>query len=180
MAIAINLLKNRHTLSERDYQKEQKYFQTALILVVVVVVLSLAVSIWRYLLIRRLSSVEVRAANATRQLAGLTTANASQVYLKSRLKLISSFLDDRTIARQAFQRVFSLDIPGAVVTSASFVDDTKLSMQVQASNVLTLSSVVDYFSEDTGFFIQVVSGGVTRQADGKYQVDLLLTIPKGS
>lgn len=178
MSIKINLLKNRHTLSEAEYQRELKYYKYSMIVAVAVVVITTAVSIWQFVLTRQLNSLEAKIGKSTQELLGLSEANAKQVYLKSRLKLITSFLNDRSIARQSLQRIFSIDIPGVSVSGARFESENVIHMQALAEDILAFTKLVDYFEQDSDFFIQVVSRGISRQQDGKYQMDLLLTIPK--
>lgn len=179
MPVKINLLKNRHTLSEAEYQRERQYYRYALTGLTMAVVVTLAVSIWQFILTRQLNSLEETIGQSTQKLVGLAEANAKQIYLKSRLKLITAFLDDRTVARQSIQRVFSISVPGVSVSSATFESDSVLRIQATATDVLSFSNLVDYLQNDTDFFLQVVSRGVTRLQDGTYQMDLALTIPKG-
>lgn len=179
MVVTINLIKNRHTLSEVEYQRERKYYRYATIGLVVAVVVTVAVSIWQFVLTRELKGLEESIGNSTKELAGLADANAKQIYLKSRLKLITSFLDDRSVARQALQRVFSITIPGVSVSGANFESESVLSIQITASDVISLSQFLDYLTNDNDFFIQSVSRGISRLQDGKYQMNVSLTIPKG-
>jgi len=178
MALAVNLIKNRHSLSEKDYKREREVFRYSMVGLVIVVVITLAVSIWQFVLTTELNKVEVSITNSTKELQELSEANAMQVYLKSRLKLITSFLDDRSVSREALQRVFSLDIPGVDVVGASFESDTTISVQAKANDVISFERLIEYVSNENDFFIQVVSQNVTRSEDGAYQMDILLTIPK--
>jgi cytoskeletal protein RodZ len=179
MAVAINLLKNRHTLSEAEYQKERKYYSYTVMLAVFAVVVTVAVSVWQFVLTRQFNSLEKSIAKSAQELVGLSQANAKQIYLKSRLKLITSFLDERSIARQSLQRVFSLAIPGVSIHGANFESDSVLNVQLVADDILALTELTNYFETDNEFFLQVVNRGITRQQDGKYQMDVSLTIPKG-
>jgi cytoskeletal protein RodZ len=178
MAIKVNLIKNRHTLSEAEYQKESQYYRWSIIAVVMVVVVTLAVSLWNFVLTYQMDTLEKQITSSNKQMQSLTEASAKQIYLKSRLKLITSFLDERTVSRQALQKVFSIDIPGINITAASFEGDNTLAVQATAQNAQNLSDMAHYFSSDDGFFLQVVSKAVTRLEDGSYQMDLLLTLPK--
>lgn len=179
MAVTINLLKNRHTLSEAEYQRERNFYRYAMLSLVMVMVVTVAISIWQLVLSRELASLESSIGASTKELAGLSSANAKQIYLKSRLKLITAFLDDRSVARQALQRIFSINIPGVSVSGASFESESVLSVQATANDVLSLSQLIDYLTNDNDFFLQIVSRGITRLPDGKYQMDVSLTIPKG-
>lgn len=176
--LSINLLKNRHTLSEREYQREQEMYKYSLIGLVVAVVVTLAVVSYQLILAGKLKKIEATIATATAQLAGYTDANAKQIYLKSRLKLISSFLDARSISREALQNVFSINIPGVVLSGVNFEADNVVSVNFTADDVLVMSGLLDYLQQDNGFFVQAVSEGITRSAEGKYQLQARLTIPE--
>lgn len=178
MPLKINLIKNRHTLSEKDYQRERTYFRYASIFAVTVTVITVAVSLWQFVLTRELSQIENSITTATQQLQGFAEANAKQIYLKSRLKLISSFLDDREVARQAIQKVFSIQIPGVSISGLSFETENTLDIQATAHDVLAFGQLIDYVSRDDGFFLQIISRNVTRNESGEYVMNLLLTIPK--
>ena len=178
MPIKINLIKNRHTLSEAEYQRERAYFRMATIAMAVVTVITLAVALWQFVLTTQLNSIESSVSKSTKQLQGLSQASAKQIYLKSRLKLITAFLDDRSVARQSLQNVFSISIPGVTITGASFESDNVLRISANAADVNVLTHLVDYLSTDDGFFLQAVSRGISRSADGTYQLEVALTIPK--
>lgn len=178
MAISINLLKNRHTLSEKEYKQEQSYFRYAMMATVLVVVITLAVSIWQFILTRQLDKVEQEITQSTSQMQTLSEANARQIYLKSRLRLITAFLDDRAVSRQALQSVFSIDLPDVIISGASFESDDVLKIQATARSVESFNALTEYVASGNDFFIQVVSEGVNRLQDGSYQMNLLLTIPK--
>jgi hypothetical protein len=177
--VSVNLLKNHRTLSERDYLRERQMLRLSVLVMVVVVFISIALSIWNFLLSRRLLSIEEAISTASREMQGLTEANAQQIYLKSRLKLITTFLDERSISREALQSVFSLNIPGATISSAAFLSDSIIAVQVTARSASILNDVISYYQGDSSFFTQVVSRGVSRAKDGTYQLELELTIPKG-
>lgn len=176
--LKINLLKSRHTLSEREYLREQQWYRYSLIGLVVVVVVALAAVGYQLILGSRLAAVEDGISQATRELAGYTDANAKQIYLKSRLNLISAFLDSRSVSREALQNVFSITIPGVVLTGVKFGDDNLVLAQFEADNAVVLAGLVDYLQADNQFFVQAVSRGVTRSDKGKYRMETELTIPK--
>lgn len=175
----VNLLKNRPTLSEKDYRREQTIFRLTVLSLVVVVFVTAALSIWNFLLSRKLGTIESSITKTSGEMKGLAEANAQQVYLKSRLKLISSFLDERSVSRESMQRVFSLAIPGATISAMSFISETVIGVQVVAQNIQTLNEVVTYYQTDSSFFSQVVSRGISRGKGGTYQLELEFTIPKG-
>lgn len=179
MAVNVNLIKNRHSISEAEYQKERLLFRSATILAVVVVVITLAVSIWQFILTVTLNRIETEVEASSRELQSLSEASAMQIYLKSRLNLITSFLDDRSISREAMQKVFAVDIPGVTISGLSFEDDNLISLRATATSVLAFSQLVDFVSQRNDFFLQVVSQGVSRSEDGNYEMTLLLTLPKG-
>lgn len=175
--VSVNLLKNRRTLSEHDYIQEQKVLKSSVLALVVCVFVVIALSIWNYLLSNKLAGIESAIASSSRDMQGLTAANAQQIYLKSRLKLITAFLDDRSLSRQSLQTIFSLSIPGATITSAAFLTDNVIAIQVDSASITVLNDVVAYYQADSTFFTQVVSRGVTRTKDGGYELQLELTIP---
>ena len=176
--ISINLLKNRYTLSEKEYLRERKIFFYVIVASAVLAVITVAISFWQLVLTRRVSGLEQKIAEDTEQLAMLTEASAKQIYLKSRLKYISSFLEGRSVAREAIQHVFSLSIPVISVTSTTFSSVTEMLVQVSSDNASTLGEAIKYFSEDTRFFLQAVSRGISRTEDGSYRMELVLTVPK--
>ncbi len=179
MPVKINLLKNRHTLSEVEYRREAAYFRYAVMAAVFVVIITVAVSVWQFILTRQLNSLESEISKSSKELAGLTSANAKQIYLKSRLKLISDFLDDRSVARQSLQKIFSLSIPGVTVSGVRFDSEGTIDLQATAKDIISLSGLIDYLESENDFFLQVVSRGITRMQDGQYQMDVSLTIPRG-
>lgn len=179
MAIAINLLKDKYALSEEDFQKEKKFLQYSVVFFVVVTVVTSALGLWTIFLANRLSGIETRIAVATKELASLTDASAEQLYLKSRLQLITSFLDNRSVEREALQKIFSTSIPGVVVSGVKFESDSTILVQLTATDAETFSNAITSFGKSSNFFTQVVNRGVTKGQDGTYQVQLLLTIPRG-
>lgn len=180
MATKINLLKDSPTLSDQNYEKERDYFRYSIICAILVIVIMLAGFIWQYVLTTRFENTENRITEINKQLIGLTDANAQQIYLKSRLKLIEQFLSDRSVSREAIQKVFSLTIPGVIVSGVSFEDNNVMTLQTESDDVLSFANLVDYFSQDTDFFLQVVSRGVSRTDEGLYQMQLSLVLPGGS
>lgn len=177
--VKTNLLKKRQTLSEKDYQKEQGYLRSSVVGFVVVVIMVVAVSIWNFVVTRRLANLEQAMAVASREMQGLAEASVQQVYLKSRLQLVTGFLAERSLARESLQTVFNTSIPGTHLAGVNFESDSVLGVQFRADNSESLEQMVDYFSRDGGYFTQVVSRGITKTQDGNYLLSLALTVPKG-
>jgi len=177
--VRTNLLKNRRTLSEKDYQKERGYLRYSVVGMVIVIVMVVALSIWNLFLAGKMSRIEQSIESASKEMEGLVQANAQQVYLKSRLSLITDFLDSRTQARESLQKVLSTSIDGTHVSGVAFEDENTLSVQYTADAHTPLSSLLSYYEKDTDYFVQVTSGGISRTKDGKYQLALSLTLPKG-
>lgn len=177
--VVTNLLKNRRTLSEGEYQRERAILRYSVLGLVVVVVLVLAMSLWILLLTSRLSEVESGIVKASNEMEGLVEANAKQVYLKSRLNLVTDFLGSREMARESLQKLFSTQIEGTHLAGAVFEDEISLAASYVAQEIFALERLLEYYQEDTEYFVQVVSRGITRTRDGNYQVSLLLTLPKG-
>lgn len=180
MSTTINFLKNIPTLSERDYKKEKVYLKYAIIGLIVVGIVMLAAFVWQIILVKRLETIEDRIETSNKQLIGLADANAQQIYLKSRLQLIKKSLSDRSIAREAVQKVFSLNIPGVTVSGAAFESGNLMQLQTKADDVLSFANLIDYLNQDSDFFLQTVSKGVSRSEDGEYQMEIVLTLPKES
>lgn len=153
-------------------------YKNSLIALVVAVVITIAVVSWQVILSVRLKGIETEISSLTTELAGLADANAKQIYLKSRLKLIADFLDQRKVARQALQRVFSISSEGVIVSGATFESEQVMAVQFSAQDVFALERLLDLLGEDTGFYLQVVSKGISRVEDGGYQLDVLMTIPQ--
>ncbi len=177
--IRTNLLKNRRTLSEKEYQKERNYFRWAIFALVVVVVGVLALSIWNLVLTRKLSGIEGELTKSSKELQGLSAASAQQVYLKSRLKLVTGFLAERSVDRESLQKIFSANIDGAHVTGVSFESDSQIAVSYIAKATSSLDLLLNYYESDTGYFTQAVSKGITRSPDKSYQMTVLLTMPGG-
>lgn len=178
--IRTNLLKRRQVLSEKDYQRERSALRWSVVGIVVVVVVIMAFSVWDFMLSRQLSGIQTDITNLNGQMQGLVTASAQQIYLKSRLSLVTRFLSDRSLVRDGLQRVFSTSIPGTHVSGVSFVAPTVMSLQVQANAITSLSNVLNYYQTDTGYFTQVVSRGMSRVKDGSYILSMELTLPVGN
>lgn len=177
--VSTNLLKNRRTLSEKDYQRERNGLRYSIIGLVVVVVVVISLSAWNLFLTSKLSGIERGITAASAEMEGLVQANAQQVYLKSRLSLITNFLSSRATTRESLQKVLSTEIPGTHIAGASFIDETTLSVQYSADESKALSGLLRYYQSDTDYFTQVVSNGLTRTKEGNYQLSLALTLPKG-
>lgn len=173
----INLLKTRRVLSEKEYLAERGYLRISIVALLIVLFIVVAMASWNFILSNKLAQVEKGIATATKEMQNLTEANAQQLYLKSRLNLISGFLSDRSLSREALQQVLSINIPGVNIGGVSNVAENELEVKVDASDAFSLIEAVNYYKNDNKFFIQVVSKGITRDAEGKYQLSLILTIP---
>jgi len=177
--VKTNLLKKRQTLSEKEYQKEQSYLRWSILGFVMVVIIVVAISVWNYFLTRQLSEIEEALTNSSREMQGLAEASAQQVYLKSRLQLVTGFLADRSLARESLQKVFNINVPGTNLAGVTFESDAILAVQFGANDSSSLQQLLNYFEFDTGYFTQVVSRGITKSKDGKYLLSLALSLPKG-
>lgn len=178
--VRTNLLKNRRTLSEKDYQKGKDTLKWSVISLVVVVIMVVAISVWNFVLTSKLSSIDKATKEASKEMQGLTQASAQQVYLKSRLQLVTNFLSGRTLARESLQKIFTTTIPGVHIAGVTFESETILGVQYVSDSSAVLKDLLDYYSTDTGYFTQVVSRGLSRQKEGTYQMSLALTLPKGT
>lgn len=176
--VRTNLLKNRHTLSEKEYQSERNYLRMSVMALIGTVVVVVAISIWNLVLSNQLAELEKSITTASKEMQGLTQASAQQVYLKSRLQLLTSFLSNRSVVRESLQRIFTTSIPGTHVSGVSYESETVIGLQYSADNASALNQLLTYYEADNGYFTQVVSHGLTRSKDG-YQLSLSLTIPKG-
>ena len=177
--IKVNLLKNRHSLSEKEYEQERRYLRYSVMGVISVVVMVVALSVWSLVLTRNLAGIEQSITAASKQMQGLVQASAQQVYLKSRLQLVTGFLNDKSLTRESLQKIFSTSIGGAHVGAVTFENDSVIDVQYVASNPGSLKNLVSYYENDTGYFIQAVSRGLSRSKDGSYQLTVALTLPKG-
>ncbi len=177
--VRTNLLKNRHTLSEKDYQRERQILKSSVITIVTIVVVVVAISVWNLVLTQKLSTIEKALTESSKEMQGLTTASAQQVYLKSRLNLVTGFLNERSVARESLQKVFSTDIAGVHVGAVAFESENVLSIEYQATSTASLDKLIAYYEKDTDYFTQVTTSGLTRSKDGVYQMNVNLTLPKG-
>ncbi|MFZ2199921.1 MAG: hypothetical protein WAV40_03985 [Microgenomates group bacterium] len=180
LEIKTNLLKNRKSLSEKDYQKERNYLRMSIVSLVLVVVIVMALSIWNLVLSTKLKTITTSLTAMNQEMQGLTEASAQQIYLKSRLNLLSGFLSSRSDARKSLERVLSTDIPGTHISQLAFVDDTTLGVSYVANSPTYLKDLLSYYETDTGYFAQVVNKGISRSQDNTYQISLLLALPKGA
>lgn len=176
--VRTNLLKNRRTLSEKDYQKERDYLQKSIIGLVVVVVVVVAISAWNLFLTSKLSGIEKAVTAASKELQGLSLASAQQVYLKSRLALVTGFLSERSTTRESLQKVLSTEVVGSHVSGLSFEDDLVLGVDYISDNITTLNDLLKFYQADTNYYTQVVSKGISRAKDGTYKLSLSLSLPK--
>lgn len=178
--VRTNLLKNRPTLSEKDYQKEQKYLRWSVTSSVFVVVVVIALSIWNLVLSSQLSKIEQSLASKLKDMQGLTKASSQQIYLKSRLNLVTGFLKGRSFVRESLQKILSINIADTHIVDLSFISETTMSVQYNATNASSLKELLSFYETNTDYFTQVVSRGITRSADGTYQIAMELTMPKDS
>jgi hypothetical protein len=177
--VRTNLLKNRQTLSEKDYQKEKNLLRLGVVGLVVVVVVVVAMSIWNLVLTSKMSRIDREFGATSKEMQGLVQASAQQVYLKSRLKLITGFLAERSTTRESLQKVFSTDIAGTHIASVSFEGESGLGLQYVADSTAPLKELLAYYEADTGYYTQAVSNGLSRSNNGTYQITIFLTLPKG-
>ncbi len=173
----VNLLKNRRVLSEKDYLREKKFLQSSIIGLVVIVFVTVAMAIWNLVLSQRLKGIEEKITKASSVMQGLSEANAEQVYVKNRLSLIGNFLDDQSIARESLQKVLSLSLPGVTIGGMSFLSENEISLSVSADSQPALKEAIAYYEQKDSYFPQVVSQGVSRSKEGKYEMKLVLTLP---
>lgn len=177
--VSTNLLKNRRTLSEKEYQRERQILRYSVFGLIVVVVIVISLSVWNLFLTSKLSGIERGITAASSEMEGLVEANAQQVYLKSRLSLITDFLSSRATTRESLQKILSTEIPGTHISGVAFIDESTLSVQYTADESTALSGLLSYYEADTDYFTQVVSSGLTRSKEGTYQLSLALSLPKG-
>ena len=176
--VRTNLLKNRHTLSEKEYQRERNFLRQSMIGFIVVFVVLIGLSAWNFVLSSKLANIEKAITSSTKDMQGLIQASAKQVYLKSRLQLVTGFLADRSLVRESLQKIFAVNIAGTHVAGMTFESENTLAVTYEAESVSTLNDLIKYYETDTGYFVQAVSRGVNRSKEGKYQVALALTLPK--
>ncbi len=173
----VNLLKNRRVLSEKDYLREKKFLQGAVIGTIIVVFVTVAMAIWNFALSQRLNGIETEITQTSAQLQGLAEANAEQVYVKNRLGLIGNFLDEQAVARESLQKILALALPGVAIGGLTFESENEIVITVSAETQSALGAALSYYQDSESYFPQVVSQGVTRNMDGSYSIKLLLTLP---
>jgi hypothetical protein len=176
--VRTNLLKNRHTLTEKEYQQERNYLRWSVVGLISVVVVVVAISLWNLVLTRQLASIEQAMTTTSKEMQGLVQASAQQVYLKSRLQLVTGFLSNRSVSRESLQKIFTTAISGSHISAVSFEGDTVLGVQYESDSSTALAELLNYYEFDNGYFTQAVSRGITRSKDGGYQLSLALTLPK--
>lgn len=177
--IRTNLLRNRRSLSEKEYQQERSYLRYSIVGMVIVVLVVVAFAIWNFVLNIKLTKIDTSLKAANKEMQGLVQASTEQIYLKTRLSLLTGFLSSRADARTSLEKVLSTEIPGTHISKLAFEDDITLGVSYVASSSADLNKLLSYYEEDTGYFTQIVNKGVGRQEDDTYQISLLLTLPKG-
>lgn len=177
--IQTNLLKNRQTLNEKDYQQERKLLRYSILGLIVTVIVIVSLSSWNLVLTSRMSKIEHQLLATTKEMQGLVQASAQQVYLKSRLKLVTGFLADRSLTRESLQKIFATSITGTHVTGVAFEEENIIEVEYTSENVQSLAKLLAYYQTDTDYFTQAVSKGIMRNKDQRYQMTLSLTLPKG-
>lgn len=175
--IKINLLKNRPTLSEGEYQRERKAMWYSIMGLIVVAILVVSMSVWSVVLSSRASRIERTITQSSKEIQNLVEANANQVYLKGRLQLITDYLQKRSRVRQALEHILANEVEGTHVNSVAFIEENVIRLQLEADDNLVLNEVLAYYQRENGYFTQVVSRGVTRSREGTYQLTLEMTIP---
>lgn len=173
----INLLKDRRVLTEKEYTRERNILRQAIVILAVTLVVTIAITMWYLMLAKRLSDIESSIAKSSKELSGLAQANAEQIYIKNRLQLISGFLTDRKVAREALQQVLSLSIPGVTIGGISTEDDGTIIVGVKADNIEALSSAIAYYKTENNFFTQAVNRGIIRDKYGVYTMNVGLQVP---
>jgi len=177
--VRTNLLKNRQILSEKDYQKERDLLRMSVIGLIIVVIVVIALSIWSLVLTTQLSRTDAAVKKVAVEIQGLAQASAQQIYLKSRLQLVTGFLSGRSVTRESLQKIFSTNISGVHISRVSFDANANLEVQYTANSRMPLEELLSYYEHDTGYFTQTVSKGLSRDKDGVYQISLSLKLPKG-
>ena len=176
--VRTNLLKNRRTLSEKDYQKERSLLQKSVVGIVVAAVIVVSLSVWNLFLANKLSGIETAVTAASKELQGLSQASAQQSYLKSRLNLVTGFLGERTDARESLQKILAINVGGSHLSGLSFENESMLGVEYVSTNITALNDLLKYYQSDTGYFTQVVSRGINRSQDGSYKLTMSLSLPK--
>lgn len=177
MELGINLLKKPTGLTQSQYELEEKLLRSSVVVFLVIVVISIALFAWQLITTAQLNNTKREIETTERQLVGLKDASDKQLYIKKRLELIGEFLNSRVNTREAIQQVFSIDVDGVTISSASFEDEKTITMTVSAVNVLALDEVYAYFEQRDLFFPQIINRGVSRTDEGDYTMTLELTIP---
>lgn len=175
--IKINLLKNRPTLSESEYQRERKVLWYSIMGLIVVAILVVAMSVWSVVLTSRAARIERTITQSSKEIQNLVEANANQVYLKGRLQLITDYLQKRSRVRQALEHILANEVGGTHINSVAFIEENVIRLQLEADDNLVFNEVLAYYQRENGYFTQVVSRGVTRSREGTYQLTLEMTIP---
>jgi len=176
--INVNLLKNKRVLSEKDYQREKNILRQSVVGLIVIVVLIVALSVVNLMTTHKLAGVEQSLTKVTKEIQGYADASAQQIYLSSRLKLISGFLVNRSIIRDSLQRIFSMNIAGVHVSGVTFENNDILGVQYEADSSQAIQDLLKYYQDDEEYFIQATSRGITRTKNGSYQLRLALSLPK--
>ena len=147
--VRTNLLKNRRTLSEKDYQKERSLLQKSVVGIVVAAVIVVSLSVWNLFLANKLSGIETAVTAASKELQGLSQASAQQIYLKSRLNLVTGFLGERTDARESLQKILAINVGGSHLSGLSFENESMLGVEYVSTNITALNDLLKYYQSDT-------------------------------
>lgn len=177
--VKINLLKKRRGITESQYIAERRAFIASVIVILVVVLIATVFFVLQILSSRQLDNVEADISAVEEKLIGLNDASIRQLYLKNRLDMVSMFFDSRVEDREALQQVFSLDMPGVVITGASFESEDTVALQLTADSVLALDSAYLYFENEDTYFVESINRGITKNEDNTYTMRLDLTLPTG-
>lgn len=176
--IKTNLLKNRRSLSEKEYNQEKKYLQYSVVGLVLTVVVVAGISIWNFVLSSKLSNIEKSLTKVNQEMQGLVRASAEQIYLKSRLNLLTGFLSSRANTRKSLENVLNTEIPGTHISRLGFVDDVTLEVAYEASSSGDLATLLNYYEGDNGFFTEVINKGISKSDGKNYNLNLYLLLPK--
>lgn len=179
MAVSVNLLKKTRVLTEKQYQIERKVLILG-VMAFCMVILTLAMTFaWQVIVSAQVKKIDKEIAELTIQNDKLKVANAQQIFIKSRLKLIGDFVSGRAQIREALQRVFALGTAGVTIAIASFTDKNALRIQATADTIGSFDEFYRYLEQDNGFFVRVVNRGTSGSVEGIYSIDLELTLPVG-
>jgi hypothetical protein len=146
--------------------------------IVVAAVIVISLSVWNLFLANKLSTIETATTAASKELQGLSQASAQQIYLKSRLNLVTGFLGERTDARESLQKILAINVAGSHLAGLSFENESMLGVEYVSVNITALNDLLKYYQSDTGYFTQVVSRGINRSRDGTYKLSMSLSLPK--